>query len=206
MIEMIGDSITCGYGVLGAGPSCPFTADTETETHAWGALAARDLGAAHASIAYSGYGMVRNYDGNTTTTLPVVYKRTIADDAQSVWTFGYKPDVIVIALGTNDFAKGDPGQPYIDAYIAFVQMLRTKFPAAFILIAMSPMLDGTARTQLRAHLDIVAESFSDVHVRVVDIAAQLAADGLGCDYHPSEVTQAKLAAVLVTAIRGATGW
>ena len=29
-LEMIGDSITCGYGVLGTSPSCSFSAQTES--------------------------------------------------------------------------------------------------------------------------------------------------------------------------------
>ena len=206
MIEMIGDSITAGYGVLGAGPTCAFSAATEAETHAWGALAAHDLGAVHAAIAYSGFGVWRNYDGTTTTPLPGVYQRTIADDPQSTWTFAYRPDVIVIDLGTNDFAAGDPGQSFVDAYRAFVQMLRTRFPDVPILLATSPMLTGANRTMLRGYLDSVVQALADPHVQIVEIAEQLAADGYGCDYHPDETTQRKMADTLVPAIRAATGW
>jgi lysophospholipase L1-like esterase len=203
LVELIGDSITCGYGVLGVGPSCSFSAATEAETHAWGTFAGSALGAAHAAIAYSGIGMYRNNAGDTTDQIPVIYNRTLADDPQSVWDFSYTPDVIVIDLGTNDFAQGDPGAPFVTAYTSFVQALQGHFATAKILLATSPMQSDPDRTTLHGYLDQVAAATSTT---VVDIPEQLAADGYGCDYHPSETTHQKMAAVLVPAIRAATGW
>lgn len=212
-LELIGDSITCGYGVLGAGPACSFSADTEAETHAWGMFAATELGAVHHAIAYSGIGMVRNNDGSTDATMPRRYERIVADDPGSVWTPGDPPAVFVIDLGTNDFAAGDPGQPYRDAYVAFVRdQLRARAPQAEIFLATSPMLSDSYpqgaqnRTKARAHLDAIAATLADARVHVVDIPEQLGSDGLGCDYHPNEVTQHKMAAALVAAIRPLTGW
>jgi hypothetical protein len=206
MIEWIGDSITCGYGVLGAGPSCPFTPATEAETHAWGTFAASSLEAAHAAIAYSGIGMYRNNDGSTTSTMPMRYGLLIADDATSMWDFSYTPDAIVIDLGTNDFAAGDPGQPYIDAYVAFVQMLRGRFANASILLATSPMLGGTDRTTLSGYLATVATTLNDPKVTVVEIPEVQASDGYGCGYHPDETTQHAMATTVVAALHTATGW
>jgi lysophospholipase L1-like esterase len=212
LVEMIGDSITCGYGVLGAGPTCSFSAATEAEPHAWGTFAAAQLGAAHVSIAYSGIGMARNGDGSTTDTMPERYPRTFADDAASTWSFNYSPDVIVINLGTNDFAPGDPGQAFVTSYVSFVQMLRGHFPHAQVMLATSPMLTDSypagamSRTKARGYLDTIAAMLADPNVHVVEIAEQLPADGYGCDYHPNEVTEHKMADALVPAIRAATGW
>jgi lysophospholipase L1-like esterase len=203
LIELVGDSITCGYGVLGASSACNFSQATESEPAAWGSLAAAQLQADHVAIAYSGIGMVRNNGGDTVNTMPLKYPRVIADDASSTWDFSYTPDVIVINLGTNDFAAGDPGPGYVTAYDAFIAMLRGHFPAAPILITTSPMVGGAARTTLRGYLDRIA---TDSGVTVVDIAQQLAADGFGCNFHPNTVTAGKMAATLVPAIRAATGW
>lgn len=205
-IEMIGDSITAGYGVLGALP-CTFTASTEAEPRAYGALAAQQLGAAHTAIAYSGIGMVRNNGGTTTDTMPERYGRTFADDPGSTWDWRDPPDVVVIGLGTNDFAQGDPGQGYVDAYATFVtSQVRAHAPGAQVLLATSSMMGGAERTQMRGYLDAVVTRLADPKVRVVDIPEQLAADGYGCDYHPNEITHHKMAAVLVPAIRAVTGW
>ncbi|HEY4059482.1 MAG TPA: SGNH/GDSL hydrolase family protein [Kofleriaceae bacterium] len=203
-IEFIGDSITCGYGVLGASATCMFDATTEAETRAWARLTADSLGALHASIAYSGIGMTRNNGGSTDNTMPDRYTRLFADDAESVWGFSYTPDVIVINLSTNDYAMGDPGVAFETTYVAFIKNLRSHFPNVPVLIATSPMLGNEARTTLRAHLDAIAGQLDGVHV--MDLAEQMPADGLGCDYHPSTVTDQKMAVVATQAIRDVTGW
>ena len=206
LIEMIGDSITCGYGVLDVGPSCPFKSATEAETHAWGSFAAEELAAAHVSIAYSGIGMAINSSGGTIDTMPERYLHVLAADTTNTWSFSYTPDVIVINLGTNDFAHGDPGQAFVTSYVGFVQMLRSHFANTPVLLATSPMLWGPSRTKARGYLDEVAMTLADPNVRVVEIAKQLATDGYGCGNHPSEITAHKMADQLVPAIRDATGW
>lgn len=210
LVEFIGDSITAGYGALGANP-CGFTNATEAESRAWGALAAHDLGAAHLAIAYSGIGMYRNCCGGGTTpnmdTMPVKYGRMFADQAGTTWDFSAVPDVIVIGLGTNDWSGGDPGASYEIAYEAFIaEVVRVRAPDAPILLATSSMMTGTGRTQMRARLDAIAAHFADPTITVVDIAEQQQADGLGCDYHPSEATQRKMATQIVPAIRAAARW
>lgn len=215
-VEIIGDSITCGYGVLGVGPYCDFSADTEAETHAWGSFAAAELGAAHASIAYSGRGAWRNNDGGTDQTMRELYLRTIADDAGSAWDFaGYSPDVVVVALGTNDFAQGDPGADFVTGLLELVDGIRAHFPDPWILLAESPMLSDSYppgemhRSRARAHLEAAvtaAADSGDDRVVLLEIAEQQAADGLGCDYHPNETTERKMADALVARVRALTGW
>ncbi len=208
-IEMVGDSITCGYGVLGAIATCDFDIDTEAETHAWGALAARELGAVHTAIAYSGKGVYRNYGGDPNEPMPVMFERTFADDPTSQWDFSTPPpDVVVIGLGTNDFSTGDPGQPFVDAYTAFVAQIRGHYPDAWIVLAESPMLGGADHATHAGYLaDVAAAAGGEAaKVTTVAIAVQLDADGYGCDYHPNEVTQQKMADALVTKLSGLLGW
>ncbi len=115
-IEYVGDSITCGYGDLGNGPNCPFSPGTEDETIAYGALTAAQLNAQQTAIAYSGKGMYREYGGSTNNQMPVLFELTLADDPTSTWGFSTPPpDVVVINLGTNDFAQGDPGMAFQQA-------------------------------------------------------------------------------------------
>lgn len=205
LVEFIGDSITCGYGVLGNGPSCEFSENDESEPDAWGAIAARALGAAHTAIAYSGRGVVRNVGGDTTDTMPVLFLRTIADEPDSEWDFATSPDVVVVNLGTNDFASGDPGTDFTDGYVAFIEQIREHYPEPWILVATSPMLSGAARPQLRAYLEAAVGAAGE-RVRLVDLDEQNPDDGYGCDSHPSRATQQKMADRLVPAIRDVTGW
>jgi lysophospholipase L1-like esterase len=205
-IEVIGDSITCGYGVLGASATCSFSDDTEDEELAYGALAAKALGAAHTAIAYSGIGVYRNYGGDTTNTMQDRWKRTFADDAASTWDFRLVPDVVVVNLGTNDYAKGDPGQPFQDAYLAFLKAIRAKYPNAPILGALSPMLSGASRSAARTAIQAAIGAAADPKATYFEFDEQSAADGYGCDYHPSQVTQKKMSDKLVPAIKSAAGW
>ena len=148
---------------------------------------------------------MRNFGGDTSDTMPVLFSRTIADDPSSSWDFSWTPDVVVVNLGTNDFSTGDPGQEFADRLGEFVAEIRTHYPVAWILLATSPMLGGTAHTQHRSYLEQAVAGGGD-HVRLVDLAEQDPNDGYGCDFHPSPVTQQKMATALVAAIRDVTGW
>jgi lysophospholipase L1-like esterase len=210
-IELVGDSITCGYGVLGDSATCSFSADTEAETHAWGALAAAELGAFHTAIAYSGKGVYQNYGGEPGLTMRDLFPRTFPD-AEDAWPFtAYVPDVVVINLGTNDFSDGDPGAPFVDAYVDFIGEIRVRYPAVPVVVALSPMLsDGFPsgamhRTIAAGYLqEVVATAGGATSYLVLD--EQVFDDGLGCDYHPGEVTQQKMADALVAHLRPLMGW
>lgn len=196
LIEMVGDSITCGYGVLGDSATCSFSADTESATSAWGALAADELDAAHTAIAWSGKGVSRNCCGDSSELMPVLFERQDPNDPSSVWSFSYAPDAVVIGLGTNDFSGGDPGSSFVDAYAAFVTQIRGHYPDAWIIFAASPMLDGDDHARHLGYLETVASAAGD-RIRVLDLATQLVGDGYGCDYHPNVTTQQKMADALV---------
>ena len=216
-VEMIGDSITCGYGVEGASATCPFSVDTENHALAYGALAARDLGAEEIAIAYSGKGVVRDYGGSTVDPMGVLYDRTLAEDAASTWDFSsWSADVVLIDLGTNDFASGDPGaSTFTAAYRALVAKVRSHYPSAHIYCEIGPMLSdsypvgASSLTKARTYITSVVSALNgggDTKVHLLEFAEQVSSDGYGCDYHPSRVTQRKMADVVVAAVRKDTGW
>src|SRR6187402_2437155 len=83
-LEIIGDSITCGYGNEGADNTCGFTPGTENHYLTYGALAARALGAELSTVAWSGKGVVCNYGDapdSCTDPLPTYYDRTLPNRA-----------------------------------------------------------------------------------------------------------------------------
>jgi lysophospholipase L1-like esterase len=55
--------------------------------------------------------------------------------AGTAWNFAsWQADVVVVALGTNDFSAGDPGSAnFKTAYLGFLTSLRTYYPGAYIL-------------------------------------------------------------------------
>jgi hypothetical protein len=72
-IEVIGDSLSVGAGVEG-NATCSGGIDAYTNNYlAYGSVAARAVGADVVTIAWSGIGVYRNYDGSTTNTMPLRY-------------------------------------------------------------------------------------------------------------------------------------
>lgn len=203
-MEVIGDSISAGYGNEGVAP-CAFSAATENHHSTYGALAARALGAELTTIAWSGHGVVRNVDNGTSNLLPAVWKQTLAT-APKPWSFATIPDVVVVNLGTNDFAKGNPGEPFVTGYVAFTTSIRARYPNAWIFVALGPILAGkTARDALNAVVN-ARRAAGDARIAFIEFPLQSAANGLGCDNHPSLATHAQMATQLTSVIRTTLGW
>jgi len=209
-LEVIGDSISAGYGNEGTYP-CTFSAATENHYLSYEALAARAVNAELYTEAWSGIGMLRNYGGDTMNVMPDRYPRTLPDRATSVWDFGkFVPDAVVINLGTNDFSTDDPGAPFQAAYLKFVSDLRGHYPAARFFLALGPMLSGDSYTKAAAYLKaVIADraSAGDKNLTLLDFGIQdTNADGLGCDYHPSLKTHQKMADKLQAALKADLAW
>lgn len=214
-IEMIGDSISCGYGDEGADQTCTFSADTENHYVTYEAITARDLGAELVTIAWSGKGVVCNYgdDANSCVDpLPVFYDRTLPQRPTSPWNFGaWQPQVVVINLGTNDFSTAmDPSQADFEAgYKAFLAHIRGNYPNALILCTVAPLLNGSDLATTKSYIAEVVQQMNtagDSKVKAFDIAPTDPADGYGCDYHPSQKTHAKMATQLTAEIKADLGW
>jgi lysophospholipase L1-like esterase len=212
-LEIYGDSISAGYGMDGNGPSCPFTPDTENHYLTYGALTARSLSAELHTIAWSGIGMYRNYNvsGASPDAMPAVYARTLATQAGSSWSFaGWQPHAVIINLGTNDAStKGDPGTPYRTAYLDFVRALRQKYPDTYFVLTIGPMLDGDNLKAIKGHLQAVITARAgegDTRMSFLEFPVQSQSDGLGCDWHPSATTNAKMSALLVAELKTRLGW
>lgn len=214
-IELVGDSISCGYGVLGASAQCSFSLATESHHHTYAAIAARALNAELSTIAVSGGGMLRNLDGSTVDTLPRLYDRAVTDNPRVAWKHPRPPDVIVINLGTNDVGLGDPGLTFEDAYVDFLARLRGLAPRAFVVVCLGPMLFdmpvGTGPTQIsdmRRHLRAVLRERAragDTHIALLEFPQDGDAD-LGCDYHPNAKKHAEMAEQLASFLRARLNW
>lgn len=207
-IEFIGDSYTVGYGDTSAKRAC-----TRGEVHdrtdtqqAFGPLVARHFDADYRINAYSGFGVVRNYDGTSPgLSLPVIYPRLKPDDPAALDTAAgdWRPQLIVINLGTNDFstpvhageAWADQGvlrAAYRDRYIAFVRALERKQPQArFILMGSE------------AFFPEIEQVAAALNAGDPGRAAAIEFTGLdhgGCDSHPSLRDHQALAALVEAAI------
>jgi lysophospholipase L1-like esterase len=205
-IEVIGDSITCGYGNEGVSP-CSFSAETENQYMAYGAIAARTVGAEINTIAWSGKGIIYNYDTDTNQPMPTLYDRTVAAE-EAAWDYSWQPDVVVVNLGTNDFSTdGDPSEEqYVGAYVTFATHIREVNPDAFILL-VSPSLYGDEVALVDGYLASVVQQRMDAGDTAI-ATANINVDwiGSGCDGHPSVATHEGMAARLVEELGTHVGW
>lgn len=227
-IEIIGDSISVGYGLDGTNP-CANSAAVENNPKTYGALAAVALNADYNVIAWSGKGIVRNIaigSPDTSPLIPQLYTRYGADDPDNSYPHpaSWSPSAIVINLGTNDFsyiswdASGNPFNArealdiptYTAGLVSFVRDLQTHYPDAHFFLVGSPMLsdyyptaeDAQKSTQTGALKSAVAELGAKAHF--VDWPTQ--GSEVGCDYHPNADTHAAEAEVLAEAIKVVLGW
>jgi lysophospholipase L1-like esterase len=212
LIELVGDSITCGYGDLGTMNDLNDSDCFPTESHwdSYGAVAGRALGAEVSTIAASGRGVIRNYAGDTGGTMPKIYAQTLANLSAPLWDFHVEPQAVIINLGTNDISnnKGDPGTPFRDTYVALLQTIRGNYPHAFILCIIAPLLNGSDLTTIAGHIQdaISARSAAgDANVAFLPIPAQTS-DKFACQYHPNVAEHMMMADLVAGALRSKLGW
>jgi hypothetical protein len=116
---------------------------------------------------------------------------------------------VIVNLGTNDFAPGDPGMGFQTAQEEFAATLRGHYPNAHIYLAVGSMLGGDQYAAALEYLENAVQARradGDDAIDTLEFATQSASDGLGCDYHPNEVTHARMAMVLVARLRADLGW
>lgn len=215
-IEFIGNSITCGYGNEGPDRDCKFSGGTENNYLAYGAITARNLNAEYHAVSFSGKGMYQNYDESKEEVLPELYDRTLAFNPDLKWDFKkYIPDVVVINLGTNDFAKANPDSAsFVDAYLGFIKNIRVNYPnAQIICVTGSMMSDGypvgmKALSTLKKYIQVVlAESSKrgDTKISTFNMTGQ-GSLGYGCDWHPNVKQHQKNAGELTKFIKEKMNW
>ncbi len=210
-IEVIGDSISCGFGNEGKTKEEPFRLATENASETYGAIAARKFGAQFVDIAWSGRKMWPD------NTIPSIYDLSLPTDTAS--TFDFKtpePDAIVIHLATNDFGRDNPEEKgWVQAYSNFIAHLRSHYPKALVYCAMGSMMsDGypaghNALSTLHRYLTEIVDlrkSQGDKNVKIIEFAQQLESDGIGSSWHPNLVTHRKMAAVLADALHRDLNW
>lgn len=209
-LEVIGDSISAGYGVLGEGPECPFDAATESHPHTYGALAARALDADLHTEAWSGVGLVHDYDGDATVVMPRYYGLILPTEPRTLWDFSkYRPHAVIVNLGTNDFHPSDPGPIFVERYVDFLTQLRGHHPTARFYVALGSMLQGAEYEQAREHLSSVIAARAaagDAALGLIEFEPIRPEEGRGCQWHPSAATQARMADTLVARLRADLGW
>ena len=207
-LEFIGDSITCGYGNEASDEKQNFAPATENNDLAYGAITARRFGAEYVCIAWSGIGVYRNHNGDLASNMNTRYDKILKSDPTAIWDFsGREPQVVVINLGENDFAKGDPGQDYVEAYEKLVATVRHHYSEATIFCGLGSMARGEKALTNQKYLEKIIADLKDPKMFFVSLGSQdIQKNGGGANWHPSLKTHAIMAELLAKVIEEKTDW
>ncbi|MET0356443.1 MAG: SGNH/GDSL hydrolase family protein [Cellvibrio sp.] len=193
-IEFIGDSFTVGYGNTSSSRDCTTEQVFETTNTqlAFAPRVAKHFKADYQINASSGFGVVRNYNGgNPDKSLLKLYPYTLYDTS-SVYKDKWKPQVIVIGLGTNDFSTPlNAGErwtsrealqaDYVENYKKFIKDLRAKHKKAYFILNASNNHDGEIAKQVEK---VITQLKADGEKRI-DSLIFSGLDYGGCHWHPS---------------------
>lgn len=123
-IEFIGDSLTSGEGTVGAVGELNWNSMVFSAVNGYAVQTADALNLDFHVISQSGWGVLSSWDGDPSCSLPQYYEqvcgllkgeRNKQLGADQPYDFaGWQPEVVVIALGTNDASAFEQPAQYTD--------------------------------------------------------------------------------------------
>ena len=208
-VEIIGDSITCGYGIEGVFNKDSFTTQQERADKSYAFLTAKLLNAKLQCCSWSGIGLVSKYvdentiNPDTVITMPLLWPYT---DRQtqlklglepSVWDESrFSPDLVIVHLGTNDASWVKKVEErrllYVSALRTFIEAIHRRSPKAKILCALGVMGQDLCDSVEQA-IGEVKKDFPKLSLKAVKFPVQSDDDGIAADWHPSAKTHKKIA-------------
>jgi hypothetical protein len=198
-IEFIGDSITSGAANDPSTIPCDQGEyfDHHNGYYAYGPIISRNIEVDYLMSSVSGIGIYRNWndEGPEVPIMLAVYENLYLtkDASKPKYDFDFQPEIISIALGTNDFSNGDgtkertPFSPekYVSNYVNFIKMLYLHNPNAQLVLTNSPMVNGEKAVIFEDCLNkIKAEFDTDKSHKPILIFKFKPMTPSGCSGHP----------------------
>lgn len=150
---------------------------------------------------------MRSWNGKTDElNLADFYSLTIPDQAAPVhWdNKNYQPDLILSAIGTNDFSLGIPErETYIRTYVTLINRLLRDHPHAQIALTEGAMLQGDKKAAL---IDYLRETISRLNDTRVHQITSPHFPGDAQDAHPTKAQHAAMAADLTPQLKALMQW
>ena len=140
--------------------------------------------------------------------------RTLDEDPRVFYGFSkYKPDLVVINLGTNDYGAGkEPtAEDFAVNYMVLLQNIRAHYPEVPIFCVIPHSANNllmAAVSRLHFHLDNFQKKDELLHVYLsVPMPELITYDhDTGADYHPNNQGHRKIAMQLIPRISSIMNW
>ena len=234
-LEFVGDSITSGEGAIGAKPEEDWVGAFFSAENHYGRLTADALGAEYRCISQSGWGIVTGWDNDVRHVMPPYYtqvcgvamgQRNTALGAQQDNDFAaWKPDAVIVNLGTNDTgafdnppwqdpATGKPhqlrrlsngdfhpadAQKVANGVQHFLTLLRAKNPGAKLVWCIG-MLGSELLPVLRQGMEQYKAITGDCSVYLLELP-NTTPETVGARQHPGAENHRQAANVLTAFLR-----
>lgn len=198
-IEFIGNSITCGMGndlkEIPCGNGSKWY-DQHNAYWSYASITARALGADFMLSSISGAGIYRNWNSNG-PTVPQQYESAyLRIDSSRKWNFNtFTPDIVTIALGTNDLSTGDgttsrlpfDQEAFISEYLKFIGTIYAQYPDVQLVLLTSPMVSDKRSEVLYSSLQTIKSKAAgqNPNRKAIQVFRFEAVSSTGCSGHPT---------------------
>ena len=126
-LEFLGDSITCGWGVLASKDRVGFCTHEEDSTKSYAYLTAEALKADIRTIAISGQGIVHSCGENVGIKF-IEFFDAVSREQGGYKCDGYIPDVFIINGGTNDKLCHVTPDEFVKGGVELLTAIRKMYP------------------------------------------------------------------------------
>ena len=214
MIEFIGNSITCGAASDESEVPCGqgFYHDQHNAYKSYGPRVAAMLGVNYILSCVSGIGIYRNWNSDGPVMQDVYEKLSLTETDKRNYDFNSNiPEIVSIALGTNDFSKGDgikarlpfDSMRFTNNYIQFIKLVKSKYPEAKIALLTSPAVGNENAAKHYRYLLHVKTEIDAMYPASfpVSVFAATPIKTQGCTGHPGVEDHASIAKALVPFFR-----
>lgn len=193
-IEFLGDSISCGWGVVGTNDGAYTSQDG---TLAYPYLVAEALNADYSILGLSGRGVVYgtdyNFDKNYLQASP----------ARSTTAYGFErqADIVVINLGTNDRAYHADTAEFEAGYVRLLENVFAKNGSDCIVYCLWGAMNDTYNTQIQSAIATYRAAHSGAKIYTLELATSTTTSGAPTWGHPSISDHAGYTTALTNALK-----
>lgn len=203
---LLGDSVTCGAAIDRV-PGDDKGAASANPRASYGMLMAQQLNAQVQLVCYGGRGLIRTWEGKTNDlNLAEYYGMALPTQPGAVpWDQrSYRPDAIVVAIGTNDMSTGIPErEQYVSAYVSLVHTLLNDHPQAQIMLTEGGILTGEKQAALRSYIEETVRRSDSPRVHAIRSTGYPGDDKNG---HPTREQNLSIVNDLLPQVRAVMRW